>query len=235
VVDIDTKEGLDFTMSLMYYSRMRIITTLLPLLLKSTLPPTVVSVFAAGAENHLFPDDLSLRKVKFKYDHARSHMCYMHCLFFEALAAQHPGKLSLIHIFPGLVIGPNFQSTELPLWFRLLFNGVVLPLFGWLITLKPAHCGQRMVSLAGGRYPPSPSASDASVTQAKGASSPAQQYITGTDGKPGSGVYSLNWNDESNYPVKKYATVDKDAMRKKVWDHTMRAFEVIEKGGVFTE
>jgi hypothetical protein len=101
---IDTKEGIDVTMSLMYYSRMRAITKLLPLLLKSKLPATVVSVYAAGMEGKLYPDDLSLRDQKhYSYLQARSHMNYMHTLFMETLAEQNPGKLSLIHIFPDLV------------------------------------------------------------------------------------------------------------------------------------
>jgi hypothetical protein len=32
-----------------------------------------------------------------------------------------------------------------------------------------------------------------------------------------------------------YAKIDKREMRGRVWEHTMRAFEVIEGGEVFTE
>ena len=214
-------------MSLMYYSRMRIVTKLLPLLLKSQLPATIVSVYAASMEGKLYPDDLSLRDLKrYSYDHARSHMCYMHSLFFETLAAKHPGKLALIHIFPGLVPGPGFQNPELPLWFRFLLNSVVLPLFGRWILVQPDQCGERMLSLASARYGPG------AVNVGKGSGGEA---ITGTDGKPGSGVYSLTWDGESKYHAKMYANINKDEMRKKVWDHTMRAFEVIEAGSVFTE
>ncbi|KAJ9603606.1 hypothetical protein H2200_011792 [Cladophialophora chaetospira] len=228
----DSSEGIDVTMSLMYYSRMRIITKLLPLLLKSQLPATVVSVYAAGAEDKLYQDDLSLRNLKiYTYNYARSHMCYMHTLFFEALSQQYPGKLSLIHIFPGLVPGPGFHNPELPLWFRILFHYIMLPLFGRWITMKPEESGQRMLNLATGQHPPG----QASVSPAKTSTSTSDALVTGTDGKPGSGVYSLTWSGESNYPVKKYETLDKEELRKKVWEHTTKAFSVIEKGGVFTE
>ncbi len=219
-------------MSLMYYSRMRITTKLLPLLLKSQLPATVVSVYAAGAEAKLYSNDLSLRNLKiYSYNQARSHMCYMHALFFEALSQQHPGKLSLIHIFPGLVPGPGYHNPELPLWFKILFHYIVVPLFGRWILVKPEESGQRMLSLAAGQHPPG----RASASVAETSTQQEKDPVTGTDGKPGSGVYSLTWNGESNYPAKKYETLDKEELRKKVWEHTTEAFRVIEKGGVFSE
>ncbi|EXJ89665.1 hypothetical protein A1O3_02732 [Capronia epimyces CBS 606.96] len=223
---IDTKEGIDRTMALMYYSRMRAIINLLPLLLRSTLPATVVSVYAAGAEAKLFPEDLSLRNPShYSYSQARSHMVYMHTLFMETLAEQNRGKLALIHIFPGLVLGPGFQSPEYPTWFRVVWRWVFIPLFGRILTVPPNECGARMLSLASPRYPPLP---------VDGPKSEAGVAV-GTDGRPGSGVYSLNWNAESNRNGKAYQKINKVEMRRKVWDHTMKAFEVIEAGGVFTE
>jgi hypothetical protein len=213
-------------MSLMYYSRMRIIVKLLPLLRKSRLPAKVVSVYAAGMEAKLFPEDLSLRDLKhYSYSQARSHMVYMHTLFMETLAEQNRGKLSLIHIFPGLVLGPGFQNPELPAWFRTLFHWVLIPLFGRLLTVKPEDCGDRMLSLASSRYPPGNS--DKSISQ--------DGVAIGTDGKPGSGVYSLSYNGENNLNAKAYEKFNKDEMRKRAWEHTMKAFEVVEGGGVFTE
>ncbi|EXJ73682.1 uncharacterized protein A1O5_03444 [Cladophialophora psammophila CBS 110553] len=226
----DTKEGIDVTMSLMYYSRMRIITKLLPLLLNSRLPATVVSVYAAGIEGKLYPEDLSLRDLKrYAYNQARSHMCYMHVLFMETLAQQHPGKLALIHIFPGVVVGPGYHSPELPKWFRILFHWFLLPLFGRLLTVPPAECGERMLSLASDRYPPRPADSS---QRGRGRDRGA---VVGTEGTPGSGVYSLTWNGENNLNAKAYEKINKEEMRKKVWDHTVRCFGVVEAGNVFTE
>lgn len=213
-------------MSLMYYSRMRVIMKLLPLLLKSNLPATVVSVYAAGTERKLFPEDLSLRDLThYSYSQARSHMIYMHRFFMETLAEQHRGKLTLIHIFPGLVLGPGFQNPELPAWFRIVWRWVFVPLFGRLVTVPPNECGERMLSLASAHYPPRPI--DKSRNQ--------EGVAIGTDGKPGSGAYSLNWNGEKSLNAKAYEKLDKDEMRRKVWAHTMKAFDVIEAGSVFTE
>ncbi|OKL61761.1 hypothetical protein UA08_02353 [Talaromyces atroroseus] len=217
---IDTKEGLDITMALMYYSRMRAIVKLLPLLLNSTLPAHVVSVYAAGYEAKLYPEDLSLRDLKrYSYSQARSHMIYMHVLFMEYLAEKYPGKLSLAHIFPGLVIGPGYYDPGHPMWFKIMFR-VMNTLFGRFLTVPPSESGDRMVSLASPRYPPR-------------SSSPSKTYkegtvAVGTDGKPGSGVYSLGWRGDNNIKAQAYENFNKDEMRKRIWDHTTKAFEVIE-------
>lgn len=214
-------------MALMYYSRMRAMVQLLPLLLKSTLPARIVSVYAAGFEAKFYPDDLSLRDLKlYSYTQARSHMIYMHTLFMETLAEKYPDRLALTHIFPGLVIGPTFYSSEHPLWFRILFR-VLHPILGRFIAVPRQESGARMMSLASSRYPAR--ASDASKTYQQ------DSVAIGTDGKPGSGVYSLGWKGENNLKLSVYEKFDKNEMRKKVWDHTVKAFEVIEAGSVFTE
>lgn len=176
------------TMSLMYYSRMRIIVQLLPLLLKSTLPARIVSVYAAGFEAKFYPEDLSLRDLKiYSYSQARSHMIYMHTLFMETLAENHPDKLALTHIFPGIVMGPTFYSSEHPLWFRIVFR-LLHPLLSRFIAVPRQESGARMMSLASSRYPAR--VSESSKSYAKGS------VAIGTDGKPGSGAYSLGWKGE---------------------------------------
>jgi hypothetical protein len=72
-------------------------------------------VYAAGFEAKLFEEDLSLRSLdKYSYPQARSHIIYMKTLFFETLAAQNKGKFALVHIFPGLVLGPGFNDPGYP-------------------------------------------------------------------------------------------------------------------------
>ncbi|KAF5501392.1 Short-chain dehydrogenase/reductase SAT2 [Colletotrichum siamense] len=221
----DTKEGLDGTMARFYYSRIAFITSLMPLVLRSSLPAAVVSIYAAGMEGKLYPDDLSLRDLShYNYSQARSHACYMHTLVFEELAKRHQGKLRFTHIYPGLVVHEGMGNPTNPWWIRILFTKV-LPFLGVDVDLEES--GARMVSLASpSYYPPQRLDSIGEVSSSA---------IAGTDGQPGSGSYMLTWNGESCYAVKKYASVDKDALRQKLWDHSNAVLEVIRAGKVFTE
>ncbi len=151
-------------------------------------------------------------------------MCYMHTLFFEILAQQHPGKLSLAHIFPGVVFTPAFQNEKLPSHVKFLLNWIAIPLFWWL-AVRPDVCAARMLSLASLRYPPGPGSDETAGVEA----------VIATNGKRGGGAYSLTYNTESNYKAAVYEAFDKEKMREKVWNHTLRAFAVIERGDIFRE
>ncbi|KAK5457186.1 hypothetical protein LTS15_004967 [Exophiala xenobiotica] len=164
----DTTEGLDNLMSLMYYSRMRFIDRLLPLLVESRLPYSsssssgggssaaaahIISIYAPKTERQLFTEDLSLHQPgNFTYLNARSHIAYFKTLFFENLVAQYPGKLSFCHVFPGLVHTPGFKNPDLPTWFKIVFPIVGRPLI-WVSGTSRAEAGARMLFLATPRFP----------------------------------------------------------------------------------
>ncbi|KAK4941277.1 hypothetical protein LTR10_018813 [Elasticomyces elasticus] len=221
----DTTEGLDQLMALMYYSRIRFAINLLPLLLESKLPSAahIVSIYAAGMEDKLWTEDLSLRQPgHFDYNTARSHMVYMKALFMDKLATRYPGKISFCHVFPGLVSTPGFKNPDLPLWFKLLFPIIGRPLI-WLIGLPAQEAGARMLYLATPKF------------AARGAAGGDDQVAEGFDGKPGSGVYSV-WHKSNIKGVREaYEKIQKDELREKVWAHTNKAFDEIAAGRVFTE
>lgn len=220
----DTKEGLDGTMSRFYYSRIAFITKLLPLLLASTLPATVVSVYAAGIEAKLYAEDLSLRQLShYSYSQARSHVVYMHTCFFEELAERHSEQLRLIHIYPGLVVHKGMYSKDNPWWLRFVFTKL-LPFFGADMNL--GEVGSRMVALASPLHYSARSLKDATAP-------PSPNAVKGTDGALGSGAYALNERGESAYPVKRYIILDKHRLRERVWIHTNMALEQVRAGGVF--
>lgn len=209
-------------MARFYYSRMASITKLLPLLLKSSLPAMVVSVYAAGMEAKLYAEDLSLRQLShYSYSQARSHIVYMHTCFFEELAKRHPGQLRLVHIFPGLVVHKGMYSADNPWWLRFAFTKV-LPFFGMNMDLN--EVGHRMIGLVSTSiYPALPREKTAT----------SEGAVKGTDGEPGSGAYALNEKGESAYPAKRYVGLDKQGLREKVWNHTNLALGQIRAGDVF--
>jgi hypothetical protein len=209
-------------MARFYYSRTASITKLLPLLLASSLPATVVSVYAAGMEAKLYAEDLSLRQPShYSYSQARSHIVYMHTCFFEELAKRHPGQLRLVHIFPGLVVHKGMYSADNPWWLRFVFTKV-LPFFGMNQDL--GEVGHRMVALASTSiYPALP----------PGETATSKNAVKGTDGESGSSAYALNEKGESAYPAKRYDSLGKQDLREKVWNHTNLALKEIRAGGIF--
>lgn len=220
-------------MSLLYYSRMRLITQLLPLLLASPLPAHAISVYAAGMEAKYFPTDLSLRDPNhYSFMNCRSHAVYMKTSFMETLARQYPERLSLAHYFPGLVETEGIYLPTMPKVVR----------FGWTILgpllrffcVPQGESGERVLFLATSRYPARKRVDHADPDAKLPAGKDETAVATGTDGESGSGAYALNWDDEPVKKSKAYANMTENDLAGKVWDHTMAAFAAIEAGKAFT-
>lgn len=234
-------------MAILYYSRMRAIQQLTPLLLQSALPAIVVSVFAAGFEDEkkLIREDLSLRDLqRYSYIQVRSHLCYMHSMYMSKLAEMHAGRqeqLRLVHIFPGLVLTPAFHNPAYPAWFRFLFNRILAPFFlAPFVAVNPVESGQRMLSLASPALYPAATGTPTAVSDNDSSSAESRKggTVRGMDGRAGSGAYSLDWKGDDAHNRKAYAKYDADgieALKQEVWEHTNKAFEVIAAGKPFTE
>ncbi|KAH9832140.1 Dehydrogenase/reductase SDR family member on chromosome X [Teratosphaeria destructans] len=100
----ETVEGMDRKMCVNYYSRIRWIQNLMPLLeaaSKQNELSRVISVLAAGSEGDVRQDDLDLKR------NFTLHACLAHCVVMtdfalEELAQRHPGT-SFSHSYPGTV------------------------------------------------------------------------------------------------------------------------------------
>lgn len=226
-VQLETKEGLDELLSLLYYSRMRFTTQLMPLLLESPLPAHVISVFGPQRDEKLFTDDISLRNPKnYGFGPMGSHAAYMKTFYFEELAAKYPGKLALVHYFPGLVITDAFQSNTLPKWFKYTWKFAVAP-FTRFFTVPKDECGERVIFLASKRFPAQ------STTQGL-KTADGLEIAEASTGVVGGGCYRVDWNGEM-IPIKKnYKQLRDDGWADKFRAHTEQAFSDIEAGKVFT-
>ncbi|OHE92446.1 hypothetical protein CORC01_12237 [Colletotrichum orchidophilum] len=108
----DTREGLDPSMSTRYYTRLRAVQKLLPLLTNAPRP-RVVSVLAAGLEGAMVDeDDLDLRRPgNWGFWPASVQATTMGTLALEVLARENPG-VSFVHLFPGLVATPGLERVR---------------------------------------------------------------------------------------------------------------------------
>ena len=211
-------------MSLHYYSRIRFTTNLLPLLRNSTLPTgsRVVSVFAAGLESMgtLYPLDLSLRETNhYSFANKRKTVVHMTTMAFEHLAHENAGRVAFVHVFPGLVVTPAFDGEQLPWWVRKVWR-VARPALQWTVAVTPERIGQTVTFLLCGEGFPA---------LGKG----KEGMVGGTDGDLGSGAYAVGYDGESCGVERHYVELRKQGFEKRVWEHTMEAFEVIAKGDMF--
>ncbi|KAL8785860.1 MAG: hypothetical protein Q9195_008455 [Heterodermia aff. obscurata] len=222
----DTTEGLDESFSLLYYSRMRFATKLLPLLLASPLPAHIISIYAAGRGSTLTTSDLSLRNPNnYTIRNLGSHAVIMKTFFMESLVERHPGKLSFVHIYPGLVMTGGFDDKRLPLWFRVAFL-LLRPLLTFVITPGRVS-GERVLFAATETFP---AMKGGQGNDGKG----REETRIGTDGVRGSGAYAVGSEMEPATLGKIYATLRADGAKEQVWEHTMSAFQEIEAGRKFT-
>ncbi|KAF9769013.1 hypothetical protein IL306_013627 [Fusarium sp. DS 682] len=105
----DTSEGFDPSMTTRYYSRIRVIQQLLPLL-NNAASPRIISVLAGGYEGPLNEQDLDLRDPNNWTAWASSvHSATMGTLSLERIARENP-HISIVHWFPGPVPTPGLAK-----------------------------------------------------------------------------------------------------------------------------
>lgn len=148
----DTKEGLDRCFALSYYSRIRLVTNLLPLLRQSPRP-RVLSVLNGGREKPMLDEDIGLEKPKnFGARAAMNHTTTMMTLALEYLSKSEK-QITFMHAFPGLVATDNFSRLTAPKSFGLLGKLFVAFISRFVNTLQRllgmsvADCGARQAFL----------------------------------------------------------------------------------------
>jgi hypothetical protein len=205
-------------MSTRYYSRLRAIQLLLPLL-NAAASPHVVNILAGGQESHLLVNDLDLVEPKnYSIARAAGHSATMLTLSLERLASQNPA-VSFVHAFPGLVATGTLTKGS---------SGVVNFLFRWLVVPVLNTFFATSVEEAGGRalfY-----ATNARYTNAQ-LEELAVPIPTGLEraGQTAKGVFLVNEKSESVGDEKLLAEL-RETVAEKVWAHTMSVFEKAASG-----
>jgi hypothetical protein len=112
--NIDTKEHLDTCLSLQFYSRLRLLQQLLPLLLKSPRGARVLSVLNAGWERKMLDSDIGLSNPShYSIGAAVDHTNTLMTLGLEYFAERNK-EVTFLHTFPGLVSTRIFTRLKAP-------------------------------------------------------------------------------------------------------------------------
>lgn len=217
----DTSEGLDTFLSTTYYSRIRFIMQLEPLL---TASPSahVISIYAGNFEDPIKPGQQPIGlppPEEYGVGGVRKYTSFMKVFMFETLAEKHAGHISFTYVYPGLVDGPAFYvENNTPLWFRWLWP-VIKVVFGWYMT-SAEDCGQVMLFLATPTFP------------AKGTDSETgnQQLARSTKGELGGGSYATGHRGEWKEKGMSFEKHRQPDTAKKVWDHTMEVIDRVVAG-----
>lgn len=201
-------------MALAYYARVRFVENFLPLLQEASALRRVVNVFAGTKEGNV--DTKTFASLR------RGHGTSMMTLSLEAMAQAAP-DVSFIHNYPGAVLTSLIRGGEGPvIWALAQVGKVVMP----LIAMPNEECGERQTFLAtSARYPPLSNPSISLGVPLEG----GIKIAVGTDGKVGSGVYTVDSHGESG-DSKVQAILSKlrrEGVREAVWKHCQGEFSRI--------
>jgi len=199
---VDTKEGIDTCFALSYFSRIRLITNLLPLLRQSPRP-RVLSVLNGGREKPIREDDIGLEDASHYAPRAAiNHTTLMTSLAFDVLASNDK-QITFMHAFPGLVVSDNFSRLAAPESYGFI-GRTILILFSRFISAIQSLFGM--------------SAADCGARQA---------YLLTSDkygpGKP----WRIDQHSEAVTSPGALKSYRERGWADKVWDHTMHVFEKI--------
>ncbi|KAK0620710.1 hypothetical protein B0T14DRAFT_236477 [Immersiella caudata] len=215
----ETEEGLDYGSAVTYYSRIRFVVNLLPLLQRAPSLRRVVTVLAGTKEGEINLDDIP--GVSLPITQVRGHLASITTLALESIALEAP-DVTFVHSFPGSVktnLGSGVKTAPIII-FRTLYK-----VLGPLINIPFVEAGERQLFIAtSARFPPKLGA-DADAT----AGAPTSSGVTasaGSNGEVGSGVYSVNYDGEPA-PQKVGEVLMRlraDDVVRKLWLHTEEVF-----------
>ncbi|KAE8447392.1 hypothetical protein EG329_010806 [Mollisiaceae sp. DMI_Dod_QoI] len=221
---VESVEGMDIPHALRYYTRLRFVYDLMPLLLESP-NPRVVSILAGGQETAIDINDLEVRN-DFSFMKAAKNGTTQTTLAFEELAKSYP-SISFIHKYPGFVntgVIARLLATAPGIFYypATLASWLVLPIVN-LFSTTVDEAGERGLFLVtSARYPPAKPKTEFVGVQVQGV--PVAESSVVKDGH-GNGVYRLNANDESADESPVLPGYRLDEVGKTVWEETQAAWD----------
>ena len=221
----ETIEGLDNPHALRYYTRLRFVYDLLPLLTASPLP-RVISILAGGKENAIDINDLEVKN-DFTFVKAASNGTTQTTLAFEELAKTYE-SISFIHKYPGFVdtgVLDRLMATATGLYVipATLVRWMIIPIVNYFSTTVD-EAGERGLFIAtSARFPPAkPKTGYLGTPLPKGVDVAQSSMVK--DGQ-GNGMYRLGENDDSAPDTDVLVGYRLDNVGKTVWEETQAVWD----------
>ena len=211
ITSLGTSEDLHLLAALVYYSRLRFITNLLPLIQRAPSLRRIVTVGGGTLEGPIDPTDFPALRVPLLK--IRGHLTTLITLGLEAIARAAP-EVSFAHDYPGTVNTPLMTHAK-------GLHGVLvrtyIGLFGRWVCVPTEESGERHLYLAtSSKFQPA-SGQNAGIQLGDGV-----EVAVGTTGEVSSGVYSVGWDCESASPAvhELLAGLREKGMVDEIWRHT---------------
>ncbi|KAL0569102.1 hypothetical protein V5O48_012878 [Marasmius crinis-equi] len=218
-----TEEGLLAAYALAYASRFRFTQNLLPLLRESASLKRVITVFAGTKEGAIDESDWACRNKATMWA-AAAHMTSMLTLSLEILAKEAP-DISFIHSYPGYVQSQIARDLTQEEFKTIIMDGAQAR--GPVPVVSPEDCGEIHAYLSTSmKYPSSQHDASKGVAVEEGV-----KVARGTDGKVGSGVYTVDQEGECGPGEVEALLADlrKTGVVDRLKKHTEEVFEGIVK------
>lgn len=212
---LETIEGLEPSMTTRYYSRIRAIELLLPLLNRSP-NPHVTSVLAGGQEAPIDEDDLDLaRPGNYSFIKGSVQSATMQTLVLEKFAQENP-NISFVHSFPGLTATPTLTRGSSGIVGYLL-RWIVSPILNTFVASSVEDVGARSLFYAtNARY---------TVESTSATANPIPQGLVKAE-QSARGVFLVDAKSESVDNEKALVEL-RERLAKKVWEHTQQIFNKV--------
>ncbi|KAF2420754.1 NAD(P)-binding protein [Tothia fuscella] len=217
-----TSEGLHRLFAAQYYSRILLMTQLLPLLLNAESLSRIVNVSTGGGSEGAI-DTSDMQALTLPMMQLRGHASTMLSLSLNRIAQENP-TVAFITQHPGTVATPALGRMTGIFGVVIRFLTSIL---GWAFAVPIDESAERHLYLAtSSAYPPR-EGSAKGVPMVGG----LEELHEGVDGEVGSGCYSLGWNGEGpgRKAVELLEGYGRDGTGDAVWEHTMGEFERIQR------
>ncbi|KAJ4292420.1 hypothetical protein N0V90_009082 [Kalmusia sp. IMI 367209] len=212
-----TSEGLPLVAGLAFHGRTRFILNLLPLLQNARHLRRVVSVGAASYEGTLDTDNIP--GLGFPLVKWRDQFATCLTLLLDRVAQRAP-DVSFIHTCPGAVKSGIMRDMEPTLRLKAIvaITGLLAP----LINTSPDECAERHIFVATSAKYPAKDGDD----EASGVTLEGDMVARGSNGEPGSGMYTVGVKGESSSPKVERLLKDHQESGKaeKVWQYVLSDF-----------